>query len=254
MTYANLGSLSFIKTRIIISTLTPMIGVLFLFAATSFGQQNSNRCVIRGQIYDNCSQPPKSICAAGGPLIIRLRAAGSYWERWQSYSVINDNLHCRGIGVGFFGAASAVTRGFSVDLTEFGKNAQKFLDDTSKDLALLNASFATELINTGKLKLNSGAYLTNSADIDKELVRREQQYVENALKTSWYSADIIRNINSRTKWHLDYDIFGPMISNISAISAVRSQKRRNNLSAEFDYGNINDRLAVGILTSSHYRK
>jgi len=254
MKYVNLGSLSFIKARNIISTLTLMIGFLFLFAATSFGQQNSNRCVIRGQIYDNCTQPPKNICAAGGPLIIRLTAAGSYWERWQSYSSINDNLHCRGIGVGFFGAASAVTRGFSVDLTEFGKNSQKFLDDTSKALALMNASLATELINTSKLKLSNGGYLTNPADIDKELVRREQQYVENALKTNWYSADIIRNINSRTKWHLDYNIVGPMISNISAISAVRFQKRRNNPGAEFDYGNINDRIAVGILTSSQYRK
>ena len=94
------------------------IGSLLCLGLSTFGQQRMPEgcTVVRGQIVCPPEQPSKpTLCAAGGPLIIKLNRAGNYYERSGIYTEMNDNLKCRGLNIGFFGAASDVTWAFHAD-------------------------------------------------------------------------------------------------------------------------------------------
>lgn len=210
-------------------------------------------CMYRGQVLP-CNKAPMKRCADSGPLIIKLNSATGYYERSLSYSEMFSSLFCRGIYIGLYAAASDITRDFSRDRLGIGREADKFLQDTSARLARLNGKSFKEIIESRKLRKSDGmGYLSNPVDIDRELVRREQRLVQAQLNSLTYSekSTIISQINVKIKkW-----IITQASPSIRAMAAIRNSKRKTDRRAEFDYGDINDRIAVGdILTSTHRKK
>jgi hypothetical protein len=223
----------------------------------------NGRCEVNGQTFATCETPqPRVKCAEGGPLIIRLNRAGNYYERSNGYTYLNDNLKCRGVEVGFFGAASDVTWGFHMDQNflkpitgGFSEVADKFLALASSQLVTLNVAEFKELADTGKLSVTNGrfvSYLTEPATIDRELIRREQLVVENGLiQTGMYRNAIVANINARIKYNLDRAAVG---ATMQAMKQVRNSMRTIFPNSEFDYGNIYHRMAVGEVLAEQHRK
>jgi hypothetical protein len=223
---------------------------------------NGDCVVVPGQIYGKCDMQTPAKCAEGGPLIIKLNSAGTYYERSIGYTYLNDNLKCRGVDIGFFGAASDVTWGLHMDpkflksiTGSFSEMADTFLALASSQLVTLNVAEFRELADTGKLSITDGryvAYLTNPVDIDSELVRREQMIVENDLvQTGIYRNAIVTNINTRIKYNLDGVYFG---ATMQAMKEVRNNMRVMFPNAEFDYGNFYNRVAVGNILAKQHRK
>lgn len=200
----------------------------------------------------------KKVCAALPPTsselsrkISELGKLTDYCERSRSYHQIHEELQKRGIGVGFFQAASDVT----ADLcrVKLGKTAQDFLDNLSKQLAGINARYATELLQTGKLeKENKSGFFTDPNEIDAELVRREQVFAGNQLSKSSKRTEIIAEINAGTNAFLARLAGGILYPSMSATNEIIKIKRKTNPKAGFDYGSIDDRMNVGnFLTAKH---
>lgn len=208
----------------------------------------------KGNNADDCiNLPPISFILSQN--IEKLKTAAKYSERSQIYKRIHEELQKRGVGIGFFGAASAVTSDFSddpfgiikIELSGINRKAEIFLDDLSKELAVLNTKYAIELLETGRLKKeNENSYFFNPKEIDEELVRREQKYAEKKLAADPNRKEIVEIINGITNaWGTKKggSFFG--FSSIIATNEVRNNKRKKDPSAEFDYGNITDRMNVG---------
>lgn len=177
-----------------------------------------------------------------------------YSERAKLYHQIHEELQKRGVGVGFFEAASTVTDNFSDDHWGFEKKSQDFLDNLSKELAGINAKYAYELLQTGKLeKENKSGYFSDPTAIDNELIRREQVVAENKLLSLSEGREIIASINDRTNSWLTRNVGGILFSSASATNEVRNRKRKRNPNAEFDYGDIKDRTSVGEILATKYR-
>lgn len=208
-------------------------------------------CSYNGQILP-CNKTPEKSCGDSGLLIIKLNDATKYYERWFAYKAMDLDLVCRGISAGFFGAASDITRTFAGDLLGIGKEADPFLESVSAKLAQINIGFFKELVETGKLKTSDGqGYLSDATEIDLELVRREQALVQEELDklSAANKAQVIRQINLKIRnW-----IGSPSV-NARAMAQVRASKRKTNPKAEFDYGDINDRIAVGNILAENHRK
>ena len=189
-----------------------------------------------------------------GRKIAELNRLTTYGERSTAYNQIHKELHKRGIGVGFFEAASTVTNNFYYDLWKFDKKAQGFLNGLSKELAGINARYATELLQTGKLeKEDKSGYFSEPTAIDIELVRREQAFAEKKLSNLSEGREIITLINDRTNSALNKFIGEALFSSVSATNKVRDNKRKTNPNADFDYGNIKDRTSVGEILAGKYR-
>jgi hypothetical protein len=220
------------------------------------------------------TQPSKPTrCADGGPLIIKLNRAGTFYERSTGYHDFDDNLKCRELNIGFFGAASDVTWDFFVDenlkiytgalIGGFPDKADTFLRLASNQLVGLNTSEFTEIISTGKLSVIDGrgfvTYLTDPVAIDFELVRREQAVIQQDLpQTGSDALPIVLAINARINQNLDSAryIQAPLSPTVRAIAQVRDNKRIlfNNANAIYDYGDMNDRMAVGLILAAQHRK
>lgn len=83
----------------------------------------------------------------------------------------------------------------------------------------------------------------------------EQLIVEKALEqTGGYRNGIVFDINQRTKLVLDSRPQGGLSSTMRAIAQVRENRRAMNPYAEYDYGNIYDRVAVGEILAKQHRK
>lgn len=208
-------------------------------------------CFYNGQILP-CNKTPEKSCGDSGPLIIKLNEATRYYERWPIYDAMGLNLDCRGISVGFFGAASDVTHDFAADLFGIGKEADAFLSSVSTRLAQMNVHFFKELVDTGNLKTADGqGYLTSGANIDRELVKREQALVQEELDklSAADKAKLTQQINAKiARW-----IWSTSPS-AKAMAQVRDSKRKTDPEAQFDYSDINDRIAVGNILAAERRK
>jgi len=252
-----------VDVRNVVFTIILTINGIFYPSAPVFAQQSEKQCWagIPGQSAPiPCSTPKKKEnCADGGPLIIKLNEATGYYERSIGYGHLSDNLKCRGLNIGFFGAASEVTGDLNKDKLGFSEAADRFLAQTSKDLVLLNAIEFKELADTGKLRNRdaSGYMSTNPVDLDTELVVREQSIVEILLnKQGPNRYVIVSDINERIKWNLDHVRYleTPFSSTMSAIAKVRDTMREVDPNAEYNYGNIDHRIAVGYILAAQHRK
>lgn len=249
-----------------------LILICVIFAGSSlitFAQLRPDECIVNGQIVGCKPKPqPQYKCAEGGPLIIKLNNATNFYERSIGYSNLNDNLKCRGLNIGFFGAASDVTLGFHVDENfvsrftgGFPDISDNFLSLASNELVALNSVYFKEIIDTGKLSVIDSrgwvSYLTNPVAIDSELVRREQVHVENLgrIQTEPNRLAIVSGINARIKWNLDNRRLNPTVLSptIRAINQVRNNMRVFYPRAEYDYGNIIHRMAVGEILAARHR-
>ena len=208
-------------------------------------------CFFNGQILP-CNKTPEKSCGDGGLLIIRLNEATKYYERANTYDEMGLNLVCRGISVGFFGAANDVTHDFAADLLGIGEEADAFLNSVSSKLAQMNARFFKELVETGKLKTADGeGYLTDPAEIDRELVKREQTLVQEEYDelSAANKAEVTRQINTKIRrW------IWSTYPSAKAMAQVRDAKRKTSPEAQFDYSDINDRIAVGNILAAERRK
>lgn len=239
------------------------IATLLCLGLSISGQQGRpDGCRPGGQLCPPTQPAKPRLCADGGPLIIKLNSAGNYYERSDAYTGLDDNLKCRGLNIGFYGAASDVTWGFHIDQNfvkpitgGFSEMADKFLALASSQLVTLNVAEFRELAVTGRLGVTDGrfvSYLTEPATIDRELVRREQVVVENGLiQTGTYRNAIVGNINARIKYNLDRTAVGPTMQ---AMKQVRDNMRAIFRYAEFDYGSIYHRMAVGEILAAQHRK
>lgn len=256
-----------------------------VFTLVTSAQQKTTKCTMNGKTYDNCRQLANGFCevngqtfakcetqtpakcAEGGPLIIKLNAATGYYDRYIGYTSFDENLKCRGINIGFFGAASDVTYGFYMDPNylklitgDFSKMAADFLGIQSSNLAKLNMAEFKELVDTNKLSVRNGIYVIYLSDpilIDSELVRREQLVVENGLlQLGNYRYGVVSDINSRIKWNLDNFRYvqAPFSPTMRAIAQVRDELRKTVPKAEYDYGNFLHRVAVGNILAAQHRK
>jgi hypothetical protein len=202
----------------------------------------------------NCN--PKSLPLIPPELEREIAKLGSllqYKERSRTYAQIHRELQKRGIKIGFFRAASVVTLDFSLS-RDSEKPAQDYLDGLSKDLAVINSKYILELLKTGRLeKEDKTDCFVTPEEIDNELVRREQQFAENKLFKLKDRKKIIEIINDRIKWWLDTPVLNESSGSISAINKVRNNKRKIDNKAEFDFGNITDRIGVGKILAENFR-
>lgn len=272
---------AFAPTRKLALRLIFMCLLFAIFTLVTSAQQKTTKCTMNGKTYDNCRQLANGFCevngqtfakcetqtsakcAEGGPLIIKLNAATGYYDRYIGYTSFNENLKCRGINIGFFGAASDVTYGFYMDPNylkwitgDFSKMAADFLGIQSTNLANLNVAEFKEVVDTSKLSVRNGIYVTYLSDpilIDSELVRREQAIVENGLVLLGnYRYGVVSDINARIK--LSLDRFRYLSATMRAIGQVRDELRRTVPSAEYDYGNFYHRVAVGDILAAQHRE
>jgi hypothetical protein len=98
---------------------------------------------------------------------------------------------------------------------------------------------------------------TDPIALDTELVDREQLFVETALmNTGSNRLTIGAGINGRIKWNLDNARYlqTPLSPTMSAITKVRDTLREVDPNAEYDYGNINHRQAVGYILAAQHRQ
>lgn len=233
----------------------------------------NGNCLLYGQLQVKCTAQPQPRCADGGPLIIKLNKAGTFYERSTGYHDFDDNLRCRELNIGFFGAARDITWDFFVDeklkiytggvIGGFPDKADTFLGLASNQLVRLNTSEFAEIISTRKLSVIDDrgfvTYLTDPVAIDFELVRREQAVVQQDLiQTGSDALPIVLAINARINGNLDYAryIQAPLSPTMRAIAQVRDNKRIlfNNANAIYDYGDMNDRMAVGLILATQHRK
>ena len=259
-----------------LTKLIVMCGFLAFSSTAAFGQRGT--CIINNQVVSNCDlrgmdstctkngqvlpckAAPRSSCGNGGLLIIKLNSARNYGERSDTYSEMDDNLKCRGVNIGFFGAASDVTYAFYADVTywtftgAYTEITKKFFQVVSTKLVETNTFAFKELSETRQLLGLEGKYVTNPAEIDKHLVMGEQIVVERALDQSGYRDAIVSDINQRTKMVLDSRPQGRLSATMRAIAQVRNNKRALNRNAEYDYGNLYDRVAVGEILAANHRK
>ncbi|HEX8735454.1 MAG TPA: hypothetical protein VF721_09040 [Pyrinomonadaceae bacterium] len=185
--------------------------------------------------------------------IAKLSSLAQYKERAETYVQIHREIQKRGIKIGFFRAASVVTLDFSLSL-DLEQPAQDYLDQLSKDLAGINTKYILELLKTGRLEKEdkTGCFIMPE-EIDSELVRREQQFAENKLSKLKDRKKIVEIINARIKLWLDKPVLNKLSGSITAIDKVRDNKRKTNNKAEFDFGNIKDRISVGKILAENFR-
>jgi hypothetical protein len=208
-------------------------------------------CSYNGQILP-CNKTPEGSCGNSGLLVIKLNEATKYFQRSIAYDAMGLNLFCRGISVGFLGAASDVTAAFSGDFIGIGEEAEAFLNSVSPKLAQMNGRFFKELADTGKLRTTDGrGYLTDAAEIDAELIKREQELAQEEYDklSAANKALVTQQINSKIHNWIRWP--SPVAS---AMKKVRDSKRRTNPNAEFDYSDIKDRIAVGNILATEHRK
>jgi hypothetical protein len=189
-------------------------------------------------------------------LLEELKSATTYERRSEIYGEIRRELKKLGLGSGFFDAASAATNALGWDelIGGFGGNAQKFLDDLSIELSTINAGFAKELLETGKLAKEDGkGFFSDPKSIDKELVRREQAYAERKLSSQSDRTEIVKVINEGMNGLVARKGGGMFFDSADAINKVREAKRKTDPKAEFDYGDIRDRIRVGDMLAEKYR-
>jgi hypothetical protein len=194
-------------------------------------------------------------------LILKLNRATTYYERYDAYKEMDGHLKCLGVNVGTFGAASDVTFGFSVDenfptLTgEYSLMTNEWFNSTSAALVVVNAEAFKELAETRQLVGLEGRPVTDPTEIDTHLIAGEQLVVGKLLNDAGPRRPfIVADINARIKMVLDNRLHGRLSANMRAIAAVRVAKRASNKNAEFDYGNFEDRVAVGIILAASHRK
>lgn len=255
-----------------------MCGIFTFCSFTAFGQKGT--CIINNQIVHDCdlrgmssicekngqiypcnkTTTAKTNCGDGGLLIIKLNSAGTYYERFRAYEDMSSNIRCRGSKIGFFRAASDVTHTLFADETfptfsgEYAQMANTFLQLTSTALVQVKTAAFKELTETGKLLGLEGRYLTDPEEIDRNLVMGEQLLVEKALQQTGVNRGfIVLDINARMKWILDNrpDLQGGPV--MAAIAEVRKNRRLINRYAEYDYGNLYDRVAVGEILAKRRR-
>lgn len=209
----------------------------------------------------------KKICGTLPPITAKFKKlladlvkTKSYKERSDIYHAIHEELQNRGIGAGFFEAASVTTDNihWSPDLEA---RSQEFLDNLSQELAVMNAQLAVELLQTGKLanESSSGPFSFPSA-IDHEMVRREQAYAEQKLSSQPNRSEIVAAVNNQMNGTMD-NLVGQglekagMYSSLKAARLIREQKRksRRDPNAQFDYGDVKDRVGVGDILSGKFR-
>jgi hypothetical protein len=193
-------------------------------------------------------------------LLADLVKTKSYKERSDIYHAIYEELQKRGIGAGFFEAASVTTDNihFSPNLDT---NTQAFLDSLSQELAAMNAQLAVELLQTGKLANEGNSGVSSfPAAIDHEMVRREQAYAEKKLSSQTNRSEIVTAMNKEMNGTMDgllaqgFEKMG-MYSSLKAATQIREQKRkgRRDPNAQFDYGDMKDRVGVGDILSGKFR-
>ncbi len=206
-------------------------------------------CMYNGQIFP-CNKTPEKSCGNSGLLIIKLNEATKFYERSSTYEAMGLDLVCRGISSGFFGAASDVTAVFAFDPFGIGEEADAFLGSASGKLAQMNVRFFKELVDTRKLKTADG-YLTDPAEIDQELVKREQTLLQEEYDklSAATKAKVTQQINAKIRNWISHPSPSPR-----AMAKVRDSKRRTNPKAEFDFSDINDRIAVGNILAADRRK
>lgn len=208
----------------------------------------------------------KKICGALPPISAQLKKlladlvkTKSYKERSQLYHAIHEELQKRGIGAGFFEAASVTTDNihWSPDLDA---RSQEFLDSLSEELAVMNSQLAVELLQTGKLakESNSGPF-SYPSQIDREMVRREQAYAEQKLSSQPNRSEIVAAMNKQMNGAIELsqglEKMG-MYSSLKAARQIREQKRKSKRdpTAQFDYGDMKDRVGVGEILSGKFRR
>jgi hypothetical protein len=256
-----------------------MCVIVALFSSAAFGQRTGT-CIINDQVVQNCDltlmnstctkngqilpchKPNENICQGSGLLIIRLNNATGYYERSNTYNDMQNNLRCRGLNMGFFGAASEVTRAFNIDESywtftgSYTPMTLKFFGDLSALLVPINSSAFDELTKSRQLVGLEGRIITNPEEIDTHLVTGEQLIAEKALDAMGiHRAGIVADINTRTKMVLDSRPQAMLNATMRAVAQVRMNKRsRTNRFAEYDYGDIFDRIAVGKILAAQNRK
>jgi len=164
--------------------------------------------------------------------------------------------------MGFFGAASEVTRAFYIDESywtftgSYTPMTRKFFEDLSALLVPINSSAFDELTKSRQLVGLEGRIITNPEEIDTHLVTGEQLIAEKALDAMGiHRAGIVADINTRTKMVLDSRPQAMLNATMRAVAQVRMNKRsRTNQFAEYDYGDIFDRIAVGKILAAQNRK
>jgi hypothetical protein len=209
----------------------------------------------------------KKICGTLPPIRAKLKKlladlakTKSYKERSDIYHAIHEELQKRGIGAGFFEAASVTTDNihWSPDLDT---STQEFLNSLSQELAVMNAQFAVELLQTGKLaNENKSGNSSYPSQIDREMVRREQAYAEKKLSSLPNRSQIVGAMNKEMNGMLDgllsqgLEKMG-MYNSLIAARNIRDQKRksRRDPNAQFDYGDVRDRVGVGEILSGKFR-
>lgn len=228
----------------------------------------TDTCLYNGQILP-CNKTPDAQSACGNlppipaelkKLLADLVKTKSYKERSEIYDAIHKELQKRGIGAGFFEAASVTTNNIHWSL-DLDKNTQEFLDSLSQELAVMNAQLAVELLQTGKLANESNsATFSYPSQIDREMVRREQAYAEKKLSSQTNRSEIVAAMNKEMNGTMDsllgqgFDKLG-MYSSLNAARLIREQKRksRRDPNAQFDYGDMRDRVGVGDILSGKFR-
>jgi hypothetical protein len=207
----------------------------------------------------NCGTLPP-ISAQLKKLLADLVKTKSYKERSEIYHAIHEELQKRGIGAGFFEAASVTTDNIHWSL-DLDNNSQEFLNSLSQELAEMNARLAVELLQTGKLasESNSGLF-SYPSQIDREMVRREQAYAEQILSSQPNRSEIVAAMNKEMNGTMDGLVSqglekAGMYSSLKAARQIREQKRksRRDPNAQFDYGDMKDRVGVGEILSGKFR-
>ena len=208
-------------------------------------------CSYNGQILP-CNKTPEGSCGNSGLLVIKLNEATNYFQRSIAYGAMGADLFCRGISVGFLGAASDVTAAFSADWRGIGGEADAFLNSLSPKLAKLNGGFFKELADTGKLRTTDGrGYLTDAAEIDAEVIKREQELAQEEYDKLSAATKALVTQQINTKIHNWIRWPSPVAQ---AMKTVRDAKRKTDPNAEFDYSDIKDRIAVGKILAEEHRK